>query len=175
MNTLRNKSQRTRLLVPWFLGCIFLIAVSQSVNAMPYMGILVDEHGCIYQDSQPYLSYCADEGKWYVRPSNFDSSNPDYGLVDANRLQDGIDAAAEGETVVVMAGTWVFDAPYETDFDIHTARESFKHYEDWMLPWWDYAFATPVHHQDINIETASLTVTGDMLIRFSSGTTISCV
>jgi hypothetical protein len=109
----------------------------------------------------PYLVHCADEGKWYVQPSNFASDHPDYGLVDADRLQAAIDLASEGDTIVVTAGTWVFAKLAAVDFDINTAQETFKHYEDWLLPTWDFAFATPDHHQDINIDKSGLTITGE--------------
>jgi hypothetical protein len=150
----------TTFMTTSWIGILLLVTNSIAL-ASDGLHALVDEHGCVYDDSQTYLSYCADEGRWFVRPSNFDSSNPDYGLVDADRLQTAINSAAEGETVVVMAGTWVFDSPHESDFDIHTATESFKHYGDFLLPLWDWVFATPVHHQDINIETVGVTITGE--------------
>lgn len=115
--------------------------------------------GCT--DLKPYLSFCPSEGKWLVRPSNLGPADPDYGKVDADRLQEAIDLASAGQTIVVGAGTWVFNNLAVVDYDINTARESFKHYSEWLSPFWEAAFATPDHHQDINIDKPGLRITGE--------------
>lgn len=87
---------------------------------------------------------------WYVHPSDLPPTDPGYGLVDADHLQAAIDLASPGDTILMAAGTWVFDNLNAADYDIHTARETFKHYGDWLLPQWDYIFddgRSPPGHQ----------------------------
>jgi hypothetical protein len=57
----------------------------------------------------PVASVAGEPGSnetWYIDPSDLLPADPEFGLVDADRLQDAIDLAAPGDTIVMTAGTW---------------------------------------------------------------------